>query len=1234
MLVMKLLQRLVGLGCGCVKKPGQLLIAAALAAVLVPTSARAAPGDLYEGDAQSGTIFKFTPAGAKSTFVSLSNSPFGLAFDVSGNLYVAAGGSILKFTPAGIKSVFAPNLDPKGLAFDLSGNLFESDANNHAIFKFTPAGTMSTFASGLNSPRGLAFDSLDNLYVADESDNAIFKFTPAGIKTTFASGLSGPFGLAIDGLGNLYASDEGSGRIYKFTPAGTRSTFASGLNGPTGLALDGSGNLFESDIGSNTIFKFTPAGTKSTFASGLNFPYFLAVAPVPKAVLRLVTNLNDSGEGSLRSAIAISASGDTIEFSVTGTIALTSGELLIDHALTIAGPSTGGVIVSGSNASRSFDITSGVTATISNLTISNGGILNNGTVTITKSTISGNSADSGGGIRNNGTLTITKSAISGNSATTSSGGGIINGGTASIVNSTIFGNNSGSSAGGIFNDRGTITITNSTISGNSATIGGGIVNDSGTVTITNSTISGNSAANVIAGAGTGGGIYIVGGTVTSTRNTIIAKNTALSGSPDVFGAVSSQGYNLIGNNSGATITPTTGDQIGTPAAPIDPKLGPLQDNGGPTKTQALLSGSTAIDAAGVGGPATDQRGRARPFDSPAIVNADGSDGGDIGAFEVGPSPAPVTNLNDSATGSLRDAIADYFFNGVITFDPNLSGSIALASSLQTNKDITIAGPGRGRISISGNNVTRVIDVFSDSLTLTGLNIVKGSDDGIRVHKQATLHAPAILTVNNCTISGNAAAGIFIEQGAAGTVTNSTVSDNPGTGIVNSNGGLSVTNSTFTRNTGNASAGALLHMGGTTGLRNSTISGNSASLGGGIYYFSGTLNVSSSIIAGNTDLNGNPDVYAQTGNIKSLGYNLIGIGNGSQGSFVDGTNNDQVGTTAAPIPAGLGPLQDNGGPTFTMALLSGSRALDKGFGNGLTIDQRGSQRVYDDPAIANPVGGDGADIGAFEVQPGLVANVSTRLPVGQDPNALFQGFIVQGPAGSTKKILVRALGPFLGAFGITDFLANPTLDIFDGNQVKVASNDNWKTTQVGGLIIGDQVAEINASGLAPTNDAESAIIANLAPGQYTAVVHGSGNSIGTGLVDAFDLSAASPARLVNVGTRGLVQPGDGLLTAGFIVQNGSVRVVIRAVGPSLTAFGITNALPDTTLQLRDVNGAIVRENDDWMTDQKAELEATGLQPSNSKEAALVQTIPPGQYTAQVRGKPEATGIGVVEVYFLQ
>jgi uncharacterized Zn-binding protein involved in type VI secretion len=233
----------------------------------------------------------------------------------------------------------------------------------------------------------------------------------------------------------------------------------------------------------------------------------------------------------------------------------------------------------------------------------------------------------------------------------------------------------------------------------------------------------------------------------------------------------------------------------------------------------------------------------------------------------------------------------------------------------------------------------------------------------------------------------------------------------------------------------------------------------------------------------------------------------------------------------------------------------------------------------------------------------------------------------------KKILVRAIGPSLVPFGITDAVANPTLDIFDANNTKIASNDNWKTTQVGGIITSDQFAEINGSGLAPGNDLESAIIANLAPGSYTAVVRGANNSVGTGVVDAFDLSTGSTARLANVATRGLIQPGDKLMIGGFIVQNGSVRVVVSALGPSLAAFGINNALPDTTLQLRDQNGAIVRENDNWMSDQKTELEATGLQPTNNLEAALVQTIAPGQYTAQVRGKPEATGIGVVQVFFL-
>jgi hypothetical protein len=172
------------------------------------------------------------------------------------------------------------------------------------------------------------------------------------------------------------------------------------------------------------------------------------------------------------------------------------------------------------------------------------------------------------------------------------------------------------------------------------------------------------------------------------------------------------------------------------------------------------------------------------------------------------------------------------------------------------------------------------------------------------------------------------------------------------------------------------------------------------------------------------------------------------------------------------------------------------------------------------------------------------------------------------------------------------LLNPTLEIRDGSNVLVATNNDWRNTQVGGIITGDQSAEIEGSALAPGDDAESAIIANLTPGSYTAVVSGVGNTTGTGVVDAYDMSAASPARLANIATRGLIQPGDKLMIAGFIIQNGNVRAVVRAIGPSLSAFGIP------------------------------------------KEAAVVHTIAPGQYTVQVRGNPESTGIGVVQVYFLE
>ena len=233
--------------------------------------------------------------------------------------------------------------------------------------------------------------------------------------------------------------------------------------------------------------------------------------------------------------------------------------------------------------------------------------------------------------------------------------------------------------------------------------------------------------------------------------------------------------------------------------------------------------------------------------------------------------------------------------------------------------------------------------------------------------------------------------------------------------------------------------------------------------------------------------------------------------------------------------------------------------------------------------------------------GSAANISTRLPVGTDANILIAGFIVTGPAGSTKRVLVRGIGPSTNLPGA---LADPTLELHDDTGALLASNDNWRTTQIGGIITADQVAEIQATGLPPTNDAESALIATLAPGSYTAQIRGVNNTTGIGVAEAFDLDLPSAARLANVSTRGFVQTGDNLMIGGFIIVNNPVRVVVRGIGPSLAAFGVPDPLADPTLELRGADGTLILANDNWRDTQQAEIMATGLQPSNDLESALV------------------------------
>ena len=240
------------------------------------------------------------------------------------------------------------------------------------------------------------------------------------------------------------------------------------------------------------------------------------------------------------------------------------------------------------------------------------------------------------------------------------------------------------------------------------------------------------------------------------------------------------------------------------------------------------------------------------------------------------------------------------------------------------------------------------------------------------------------------------------------------------------------------------------------------------------------------------------------------------------------------------------------------------------------------------------------------------------------NVGIGGFIIQGTA--PKHVLLRAIGPSITSLPGT--LADPVLELHGPAGFTTVTDNNWQDNPA-------QAALIQASGLAPTNPLESAIDATLAPGAYTGVVKGNGNTTGIGLVEVYDLSQAVLSKLGNISTRALVGTGNDIVIAGFILGNnsGGTRIVVRGIGGSLSVFGVPNPLANPTLELRDNNAAILASNDNWQDDasQAAELTAAGLAPTNANESGIAITLGPGQYTALLSGVGNTTGVGVVEVY---
>jgi uncharacterized delta-60 repeat protein len=263
---------------------------------------------------------------------------------------------------------------------------------------------------------------------------------------------------------------------------------------------------------------------------------------------------------------------------------------------------------------------------------------------------------------------------------------------------------------------------------------------------------------------------------------------------------------------------------------------------------------------------------------------------------------------------------------------------------------------------------------------------------------------------------------------------------------------------------------------------------------------------------------------------------------------------------------------------------------------------------------------------FGDSPKRLANLSTRARVGRGQSVAIGGFIIAGDAA--KRVILRAIGPSLESHGLarSSLLLNPSLELHSASGDLLAHNDNWRDRQE---------IEIAQSGIPPAANAEAAIVITLAPGHYTAVLQGSDGGEGIALAEVYDLDPVSNSQLANISTRGSVHENDGVMIAGFILQGSeSSTMAVRALGPSLVSSGVTDPVSDPALTVHDQSGSIVAANDDWKQTQEAELAALGLGSTHDRDSALIATLPPGSYTAVVRGKSGQSGVGLVELYRLE
>ena len=584
-------------------------------------------------------------------------------------------------------------------------------------------------------------------------------------------------------------------------------------------------------------------------------------------------------------------------------------------------------------------------------------------------------------------------------------------------------------------------------------------------------------------------------------------------------------------------------------------------------------------------------------------------------------------IGTDATGTMPLRNSD---TGVAIVDANdnlIGGTTAAVRNVisVSPTGVLISGGAAGN-AVQGNyigtDVTGFVDIGSDDLEGVKIddspdNLIGGSVPG----------AGNLLSGNldNIEIGGVASTGNLIQGNLIGTdATGSTGLDFFGAGILLTGGSGTTIGGPL------GSGNVIAFNGGNGGVAvaaastGNNIFGNSifANEGIGINLIGGTEDPTTGVTA-----NDFPDSDAGANNLQN--YPVIGA------IAVEGRDRSVEGS-----------LTSNPNTDYVLNFYSNAEADLSGYGEGetwlgsLDVHTNAQSTVdFSFPLEASSLGRfitatatdpDG-DTSEFSLASDLVPplsrflNISTRLRVQTGDNVLIGGFIIDGT--EAKEVIVRAIGPSLGDFGVADPLANPILELHYPDGTTVVTNNNWRDTQE---------AEIMATGLAPNDELESAILATLDPGAYTAIVRGVNGGTGIGLVETYDLDQAVDSSLANISTRGLVETGDNVMIGGIIVgpdQSPDGSILLRGIGPSLGDFGIANPLADPTLELRDGNGVLIVSNDNWRSTQEAAIEDTGLAPNDDLEAAILATLASGSYTAILSGVGGTTGVGLVELYHL-